>query len=472
MNTDVLAGTRLESWHAYALVFSPVLGYLAAVALGAEFAFIHVLLGTGIFVLGLVNFELSFLIIPLALTNPYPIIEEGFNLTFSEFALLIIFLVWCLRILTGEYPTEFPRRFLYPAAFIVGASILSLAAARFLVPAALQVIRYVEILLFLFVLVVDRCRTPETIYKVCMSLWVGGLIACAIGLFEFATGLTEENEAGRIFLWHGGGYGALVATTLWMSFCFVLLSRRTRPRLVALFAIPLASVVLILSQTRTWIAAFVLVAFLTFILLRKKGLMKLVTVFGLALTLLVVLVQTNFFGIVDEEVVDIVLAKAFRFGVRGGEYSFIDLSLLIRFNVWFHGIKYFLSSPLTGVGVGNLRFDDYFTGHLAAPSEYSGYVDNQYIQGFAEMGIIGGVAWIVYVLRGIKTGRSAAMTTKNELLYPITVGLFGSVLILAVGSIFWVITPHHELFGILVLAFGLLFNISRMQINEGSTPRR
>jgi O-antigen ligase len=462
----VAAGESHSRITPYVLVCIPVLAYFVSVALKLEFAYLHIVLGLGIFILACVNFDLAFLFVPLALTNPYPVIENGFNLTFSEFVMLIIFLVWFGKMLTGDIPTIFPRMFLVPALLIVAAAILSIAAARFLVPAVLQVIRYVEILIFLFILVVNRFRDEASIRRVAFSLWIGGLIACVVGLIMFILGVVEENEAGRLLLWHGGGFGALVAVTLWFSLAILLYDNNTGPRLLALVGIPLASVVLILSETRSWIAAFVLVTLLVFLLQRKKGSAKVLLSFLGLVIVMVLFVQTSGFGLVDKAVIDNVMSRAFRFGLRAGEYSVLDLSLLMRFNVWWHGILYFLSNPLTGIGAGNLRFDDYFTGHLAYPTATSGYVDNQYIQFFAETGIIGGVAWIVYIFKGISVGRSAVLATANKRSYVIAIGLFGFVLILAVGSVFWVITPHHELFGILVVAVALLHNIFRLGTDE------
>jgi O-antigen ligase len=132
-------------------------------------------------------------------------------------------------------------------------------------------------------------------------------------------------------------------------------------------------------------------------------------------------------------------------------------------NVWLVGLKLFLGHPLTGIGVGSLRIADYITGRLGPPAEGMGYIDNQYLQFFAEAGVIAGCAWMYLMYRGLRTGMAAAEQSKGSSLQSASFGFLGSYLVWVIGSFFWVITPHHELFALLIIYLAMLVNITRVQ---------
>jgi len=48
-------------------------------------------------------------------------------------------------------------------------------------------------------------------------------------------------------------------------------------------------------------------------------------------------------------------------------------------------------------------------------------------------------------------------------------GFLGSFLIFAIGSLFWVVTPQHESFALMVLYSGMLFNIDTLR--DGNMKR-
>ncbi|MGB6034026.1 MAG: hypothetical protein WBH55_14465, partial [Bacteroidota bacterium] len=118
---------------------------------------------------------------------------------------------------------------------------------------------------------------------------------------------------------------------------------------------------------------------------------------------------------------------------------------------------------LFGIGVANLRFTSYLTGTLGSPLDPdAGFVDNQYIQFFAEAGLIAGIAWIVYLGAALVTGRRAVRLATGGPLGGVALGLSGAILVVALGSFFWVVTPSHELFSLLVLMIALLASVVRL----------
>lgn len=445
----------------YILIAALLASYLICAAYEVEFLYFLVLLGIVVFVTGLINFEAAFLYIPLTLTNPYTLEETGTNLHLSEYVLLIIFGLWFLRMLFAREKFTYSKEFLVPSLVIIAIATASLLVARDLIAGVQQIVRYVEILLVFFFLVVNSCKDERRIKQIFLFLIIGGLAASLIGLGQFVTGTLTKGETRRIFGWHGGGYGALIASTL--LFCLSALFERERKfKLWALITIPFASMALVLSQTRAWMAAFVTVVIAMLLLTRTKILGRLLLVFGLIILTIWVILETDLFGLVEKDLLRAAVDYAFRFGTIPGQRSLEDLSLFMRLNVWRHAINHFLSNPILGIGIGNLRFEDFFTGRLGKPAPGIGYVDNQYLQFFAEAGIVAGLAWMLYVYRALRMGARSLAQSAQTPLYAPAFGLYASLLIFAVGSLFWVITPHHELFALMILNIALLINIGRL----------
>jgi O-antigen ligase len=124
-----------------------------------------------------------------------------------------------------------------------------------------------------------------------------------------------------------------------------------------------------------------------------------------------------------------------------------------------------MNHPILGIGVGNFRIDT-FTQKLTNVAEGTAFVDNQYIQGFTEAGTIAGIAWIVFVVRAVQVGIKSVRSSVGSNLYVPAVGLFGSLLLLVIGSFFWVITPVHDVFCIMILYVGLLINILELNTHD------
>ncbi len=462
LSDSILPISASTTWRLYAIPLIPFVLFLTSVVFDFEFYFFLALIPTIVFVVGMINFEAAFLFVPLSLTNPYTLQETQSNLHISEVILLAIFCVWLIRLISTPSGFSFPQKFLVPTILIISMAVVSLSVANYLLPGVQQVIRYIEILVFLFLIVFNYCRTEHIIRQIFLVLLIGGLLQSLLGLGQFMTGEMTRSVTRRIFGWHGGGYGALIGSTLMFCCCILLYEKRVSFRIWALVIIPFSALALILSQTRAWIGAFTLALFLMFVVGKRK-LMGRVLVIGciVGFTFFLV-VQTNGFGLVENNLLKSAINSAFRFETTPGKRSTEDLSLLMRLNTWKTAIGIFLSHPITGIGVGNLRFQDYFSLRLGNPSQGLGYVDNQYIQFFTEAGIVAGIAWILFMFFALQGGWRAVQLSKDSPLHSVAAGLFGSLLIMVIGSFFWVITPHHELFAIMIINIGLLLNISRL----------
>jgi len=457
-----------------ALLSFPILClYLTSIAYNWEFYFFLVSFCFIVFVLALVSFDIAFLFVPLTLTNPYTLSETGTNLHISELVLLILFSVWIIRMAMSGERIIFPKQFLFPSLAIIVAALLSLVVARYFVAALQQVVRYIEILIIFFMIVIQYSRNEAQIRRIFLLLIIGGLIASLIGLGQFITGTLTVGVTRRIFGWHGGGYGALIASTLLLSISALLYQRYKVIKIWAIITIPFAGLALILSQTRAWIGALILVIGFMLFWSKREIIKKVLMMVALVTGIIVIVIQTNAFGLIENNYFKAAIEKAFKFGVTSGKRSADNFSLLLRLNVWREAIKQYLSHPLTGIGVGNLRITDYLTARLGKPAEGVGYIDNQYIQFFAEAGTIAGIAWILYIYQALHLGIQNIKRTKDSSLYAPAIGFFSCLLIFVIGSFFWVITPQHELFALMGLYIGLMFNIGRLikrneEVNENT----
>lgn len=445
-------------WPWFVIGSIPLLGYLLTASFDLEFFFFLGVLIIVVFVVGLLNFEAALIFVPLVLTNPYTLRETQTNLHISEVVLLVIFLVWFLRWISGSRRYVFPKEFLLSSIVIILAAVASLSVARYPLAGILQIVRYVEVLIFFFLIIYNHCTSKEDIRRMFGLLLIGGLLASLVGLVQFVTGDMTVSGTRRIFGWHGGGYGALIGSTLLLAISTLMFDRDKVLRMWASIALPFAALALILSQTRAWLAAFLLAVFLVFVWSRRQMIGRLLFVGGVVLVSLVIVIQTNMFGLVDNSLLRAALENAFRLSTEAGRLS--DLSLLLRLMVWGFSVGLFLSNPLLGIGVGGLRFADYYTLRLGRPEEGVGYVDNQYIQFFAEAGFAAGIGWVVFVYFALRRGIQSLRLSKGTSLQAVATGLLGSLLIFVIGSCFWVITPHHDLFAIMIMNIALLLNVS------------
>ena len=431
--------------------------YLISVVFQWEFFFFLSLFIAIVLIMALIKFEVALLFIPITLANPYILEETGTKLNISELVLIIIFFVWICRIFLLNERIEYPRKFLFPSLFIIATAALSLLVAHDLITGVKQVIRYIEILLFFFILVLQGFKSEQKIKQVFVFLIIGGLLASCVGLGQFIDNILELKRSARVYGW-GSGYAPVIASTIVLSISALQFKEQKGIRILAFITIPIAGLALIVSQTRAWIGALLIVIGILFFWRKSKNKWKIIIITGSVVSLIIVLILTNVFGLIESKYIYGAIQGALRFGETRNVHSMNDASLLLRFNAWMKAIILYINHPILGIGVGNFRID-IFTQKLANAAEGNAFVDNQYIQGFTEAGTIAGIAWIVFVYRAVQVGIKSVQSSVDSNLYVPAVGLYGSLLLLVIGSFFWVITPVHDVFCIMILYVGLLINI-------------
>ena len=462
---------------------SPSIRYISVVCIGLfivlgtfllstvfewEYYFFLVSFCLAVFVVALIRFDIAFLLVPIIIINPYTLVETGTKLHISELILPILYLVWFIRIAISGEKIFFPKLFLFPSLVILATALLSLLVARYYLPGLYHIVRYIEILGIFFMVVLRSCRNEQQIKRLHLSLIIGGLFASIVGLVQFLFDILATGEIHRVYGWHGPAYGAVMASILLLSVSALLYQNQKILRVWAAITIPFSGLALILCQTRAWIGAFFLALGILFFLTKKDVLKKVLFMIGIVFSVVVLVSIIVWLDIVDRNYFIIALDRAFRFGSTPGKRSVSDLALFMRMNVWRWAIVQYIYHPIMGIGIGNLRFANYFTPALVTPTAEAGWVDNQYIQFFAEAGTVAGIAWILYVSRAIRLGLKSVRRTVGSDLHAQAIGMFLSLLILVIGSFFWVITPQHELLAMMVLYIGLLYNI--YDLNSGNIP--
>ncbi len=459
-NYEITSREFIDRWYFLIILCTVTLfPYLLSIVTDTEYYFFLGLFILIVFIIGIKNFTASLMFIPIVLMNPYTLEETKTNLHISEVILLVIFVLWVIRIISLNEKFLFPVKFKLPVIILVTFGVMSIITARNITATILQLIRYIEILIILIMIVYNHISKPKQIRLFFILLIIGGLFASIVGIEQFMTGTLVKGDTRRVFGWHGGGYGAILGSTIIMSISVLVYDKSKWIKILALITIPFSFIALILSQTRTWLMALLISIVLTFILGDKYFLRKFIYFVIILFIFVTLLISTNGFGLLNERWFDIVFKSAIGLNRPSGKTAFEDFSILLRFNVWKYSIEQTIIHPITGIGLGNLRFKDYINVRLGEPGEGVGYVDNQYIQFFAEAGVLAGIAWILFTIRAVQSGFVSISYFKGTKYEAVVRGLYGSLLILVIGSFFWVITPHHELFALFVIISVFLVRI-------------
>jgi O-antigen ligase len=222
---------------------------------------------------------------------------------------------------------------------------------------------------------------------------------------------------------------------------------------------------LLLSRTRAWILGTVLSTALVLFLwaYKKLGLKRSITIF-----LILILLCPIFLGSLKAAFLDTFSYLFLRQKGMSSEVRVIkdigevyDLSLLQRYQIWDFALHIFARYPLTGIGVGNFRITSALRPELSEGVSGGGWSDNHYVNVLAETGIPGAIAWtyLVYLLLSccFRILRSSGEEYRSA-----TLGLTGSLLVFAVGGMFWNLTSGIIDSAIFALVISLTFSTKKI----------
>ena len=192
-------------------------------------------------------------------------------------------------------------------------------------------VRYIEILVVLFLLVVQEIDSVDRMRQVMVTIMLGGLIATLIGIGEFVMETSTTGSAVRIRGWHGGGFGAVAAVTFLIAGSAAILDRVPRVRLLGLCTLPLAGTALVLSGTRAWIGACGIAVITLMLLLRGPVMRRVVVGVLLVLAIGFVVLGSGLLGRQEWNIVGGVVENTLRSAPKQGKLSGEDLSLMMRY---------------------------------------------------------------------------------------------------------------------------------------------
>lgn len=402
---------------------------------------------------------------PLRLTSYSNIGIHLLNLLFS---MVFVLLFTRLALSDKEFWFNIPKK------KVIGLFLLSIgfSIAKAANPSVTlyQLAKMVLVLAFVYVVVYNLCSSERFIRRLFYAVILAGVVSAFNGIVEnyFLTGGITRVEGVRVFAGAGGGYGSFIGIAL--SFALAgFLYQKEKPwiRLLCLLSIPPLIMALMLSQTRAWtLGSTAASLFLVFHWARAELTLGKKTVVFVSLLLLLVL----FFG----QVRNIGSVLFVRAGNPSRSATLTaareDMSLLQRFRFWQLGWSSFLRNPVTGMGLGNVRFSGWKQAEVTGSEEGSNlaFTDNHYVGVLAETGIVGACGWVLLLVTIFRSARSSLKNTANRQQRMLVAGTCGGLIAVLIGAFFWNMTTSTIDSSRLFLLIGMLFSLEKvMSRNAG-----
>jgi O-antigen ligase len=242
---------------------------------------------------------------------------------------------------------------------------------------------------------------------------------------------------GRItsFLEHYNGLAAYI--NLVVPFCLVFALRGTDPALRTLckWCLALASVALLLTQSRGGLLAYVAILIVAAYILapNRKARMR-----RLALVLVVCVLAAAVAGF---------------FFQRLGEID--DYTAVSRLAIWGGAFTVFARSPVVGAGFGNLR--PLMGGLLGLPEGWMGDAHNLYLELLAESGLVGFIAFAFLIVSALRAARRCMRQSQDEFTRLTGAAAFAALCgVLVHGTVDYLFHTTPQVAALFFLALGLV----------------
>lgn len=242
---------------------------------------------------------------------------------------------------------------------------------------------------------------------------------------------------GRItsFLEHFNGLAGYI--NLVVPFCVGFALRGTDPvlRMLSRWCLLLASVALLLTQSRGGLlayAAMLLVSAYLFAPNRKSGMRR------VAIVLIVCLLAGAVAGF---------------FFTRLTEID--DYTTVSRLAIWGGAFTVFARSPVLGTGFGNLR--TLMGGLLGLPEGWTGDAHNLYLELLAETGIVGFVAFVFLITAALRAALRRYRNSQDEFGKIIGFAVFAAIIgVLVHGTVDYLFHTTPQVAALFFLVLGIL----------------
>jgi putative inorganic carbon (HCO3(-)) transporter len=315
-----------------------------------------------------------------------------------------------------------------------------------------ELMRLASYVCFYYV-ITDWIRTPRDTRTLLKVLMISTIAVALFGFYQVMIGgyspvydvlypVQEEIRQippweGRItsFLEHYNGLAAYI--NLVVPFCLVFALRGTDPKLRTLskWCMALASVALLLTQSRGGLLAYVAILMVSAYMLapdRKTRMRRLAVV-------LVVCV--------------LAAAAAGLFFQRLGEID--DYTAVSRLAIWGGAFTVFARAPVVGAGFGNLR--PLMGGLLGLPEGWMGDAHNLYLELLAESGLVGLIAFAFLIVSALRAARKCMRQSREEFAWLIGIAAFAALCgVLVHGTVDYLFHTTPQAAALFFLVLGIL----------------
>jgi putative inorganic carbon (HCO3(-)) transporter len=338
---------------------------------------------------------------------------------------------------------------------VLGYFVVAIASVAFnpvTLDAQRELMRLASYVCFYYVITdwIQTRRDTETLLKILMASTIAvalfGLYQMMIGgysaVYDVLYPVQEEIRQippweGRItsFFEHYNGLAAYI--NLVVPFCLVFALRGTGPALRTLskWCLALASVALLLTQSRGGLLAYVAMLIVSVYMLapdRKTRMRRLTLV--LVVCLLAAAVAGFFFQ-------------------RLGEID--DYTAVSRLAIWGGAFTVFARSPVVGTGFGNLR--PLMGGLLGLPEGWMGDAHNLYLELLAESGLVGFMAFAALIVCALRTARRCMRQSRDEFAWLIGIAAFAAICgVMAHGTVDYLFHTTPQVAALFFLVLGIL----------------
>ena len=242
---------------------------------------------------------------------------------------------------------------------------------------------------------------------------------------------------GRItsFLKHYNGLAAYINLVVPFCLVFALRGTDTALRTLSKWCLALASVALLLTQSRGGLLAYAAMLMVSAYLLapdRKTRMRRLAVV--LVVCVLAAAVAGFFFQ-------------------RLGEID--DYTAVSRLAIWGGAFTVFTRAPVVGAGFGNLR--PLMGGLLGLPEGWMGDAHNLYLELLAESGLVGLIAFAFLIVSALRVARRCVRQPQDEFMRLIGIAVFAALCgVLVHGTVDYLFHTTPQVAALLFLVLGIL----------------
>ena len=376
--------------------------------------------------------------------------------TFSKSVILFMTMVWLIKISSSnevkiyKSPMNLPILFLVLAAFISLFKLVHSSAIHLSLWDMSNLICFI----ILYFIICETIRTGKQIERILVIfVLIGGFTALygvlqyyGIDYFHYWVG-----NAGRKRMFSTFGNPNFVAeyhiAILPISLIFFLFGSSLWKKVVGGFGFVIASLCLLISQTRgSWVGFALSIIFLCIMLKLKDRKVFADAKRTIRVILILAIIILLGFGVADLQKHGLMEVRA----VVNRAYSIFTFGDEFRRFVWQGTIIMIKEHPFTGVGLGGFkqRYPEYQAKFLER-DEYPSYVQasnvpqahNEFLQVWAEMGILGvaAVIWLVAAL--FYNGISILKNLKTPYMWKLETGMLAGCFAVLVHAI--VSFPFH-----------------------------